>query len=134
MEEEFPKLLILSRIKLRNNLVASQRNVKRCQCRDGLSSLSSSPLSSPPPNLASLYVHPCPLIPPPQCWASSVPTSPFRSLENPALPTPAPFSLHLHRVTTDPGPLTHAAALVVKMAAPCVYCSKQQGRIRGNFF
>lgn len=52
--------------------------------------------------------------------------------------SPHPFSLppspSLRRVTTDPGPLTHAAALVVKMAAPCVYCSKQQGRIRGYDF
>lgn len=55
-------------------------------------------------------------------------------LSPPQRPFPFPPSPSPRRVTTDPGPLTHAAALVVKMAAPCVYCSKQQGRIRGYDF
>lgn len=59
---------------------------------------------------------------------------PFPLARKPDSPHPSLSPLSPpHRVTTDPGPLTHAAALVVKMAAPCVYCSKQQGRIREYF-
>lgn len=54
---------------------------------------------------------------------------PFPLARKPGSPHPSALFFPTTRVTTDPGPLTHAAALVVKMAAPCVYCSKQQGRI-----